>query len=132
MILDSSAIVAVLLAEPGSRGLAELRAGADRLGVGAATLVEASIVLTARAGPAGVAALEALLADAEVTVVPFTEAHWRVARSAFARFGKGRHPAALSLGDCYSYATARVAGQPLLFVGDDFPRTDLPLVTVPT
>jgi ribonuclease VapC len=93
-------------------------------------LVEASIVLTARAGPAGVAALEALLADAEVTVVPFTEAHWRVARSAFARFGKGRHPAALNLGDCYSYATARVAGQPLLCVGNDFPLTDLPLVTV--
>jgi ribonuclease VapC len=132
VILDSSAIVSVLLAEPGSRGLAELMAGADRLGVGAATLVEASIVLTARAGPAGVAALEALLADAEVTVVPFTDAHWRVARSAFARFGEGRHPAALNLGDCYSYATARVAGQPLLCVGDDFPRTDLPLVTVPT
>lgn len=131
MILDSSAIVAVLLSEPGYDELATTMTQADRLGVGAATLVETGMVMTARAGHAGVAALDALLAHGEVSILAFTDAHWRVARSAFDRFGKGRHPAGLNLGDCFSYATAHVAQQPLLCVGDDFPLTDLVLVELP-
>jgi ribonuclease VapC len=105
-------------------------ANADRLGAGAPTVVETAVVLRARAGDAGRIALDALLAVADIEVDPFDAGHWRVAESAYARFGKGRHPAALNLGDCFAYASARVAGRPLLCIGDDFPRTDLDLVHI--
>ena len=71
--------------------------------------------------------LSEFLQEFEVSLVPFGEDHWREAASAFKRFGKGRHPASLNLGDCMAYATAKVAGLPLLFVGNDFPKTDLDL-----
>ncbi|MGL5859494.1 MAG: type II toxin-antitoxin system VapC family toxin [Angustibacter sp.] len=101
---------------------------ADAVGMGAPTAVETGIVLTARMGPAGGGVLERFLAVAEVVVVPFGDGHWREALGAFVRYGRGRHPARLNLGDCFSYATARLAAQPLLCIGDDFPRTDLDLV----
>lgn len=69
---------------------------------------------------------ERFLQQFEVEEIPFTEAHWRIATDAFLRFGKGRHPAALNFGDCMTYATAKLAGEPLLFVGNDFAQTDLP------
>lgn len=128
MILDSSALIAVVLREPAADSLAHVMSGADELAVGAPTLVETGLVLTARAGPAGTRGLERVLATATVDVLPFTDDHWRTAVQAFERFGKGRHPAALNLGDCYSYASARLAGRPLLCLGDDFPQTDLALV----
>jgi len=70
--------------------------------------------------------LEGLVKELGITVVPFGEAEWRVAVDAFARFGRGRHKAALNFGDCLAYASAAVAGDTLLFVGDDFKRTDIP------
>lgn len=130
MILDSSALVAYVLREPRAAAVESAMLAAERLGIGAPTVVETAVVLRSRVGEAGRTALDSLLTVAEVEIEPFTAAHWRVAESAYARFGKGRHGAGLNLGDCFSYATSRVAGRPLLCVGDDFPGTDLDLVHV--
>lgn len=127
MILDTSAILAILFREPGSEALQEKALRARALGVGAPTLTEAGFLVTARRGGDAGAALLEFLDDLGVMTIPFGEAHWRVAIEAFRRFGKGRHPAALNFGDCLAYATARVADMPLLCVGDDFAKTDLPL-----
>jgi ribonuclease VapC len=99
---------------------------ADRLAMGTPTLVEATVVLVRRFGPPGRKSLHKFLEEREVVSVPFERRHWRAAQEAFVRFGKSRHPAALNLGDCMSYATAAVAGEPLLFTGDDFAKTDIP------
>jgi ribonuclease VapC len=128
VILDSSAMVAVLTSEPEASSLLGKLQATPRLGVGAPTLLETSLVLTSRLG-AQIAhgLLDAFLADLDVTILPFGEPHWREASEAFRRFGKGRHPAALNFGDCMAYATARLAREPLLCVGQDFPKTDLDL-----
>ena len=125
MILDSSAILALLLGEPGAPPLLRKLAAAGSIGVGTPTLVETSIVLTARLGDRAGGLLETFLATLEVTYIPFDDAHWREAAAAFRRFGRGRHPAALNFGDCMTYAVARLADQPLLSRGDDFPKTDV-------
>ena len=106
----------------------EVLRAAPHIGVGAPTLVETSIVLSSRAGRGGQTALEGILSDRAIVVVPFDDQHWREAVMAFSRFGKGRHPARLNFGDCLTYATARRAGRPLLCIGDDFAQTDLDLV----
>lgn len=125
MIVDSSALVAIVLREPGWEGLVD-RLGAGPAGAGAPTLAEAGVVLAAKLGARGRSLLARLLQEAEIAVVPFTDEHWPIAIDAYARFGKGRHPASLNFGDCLTYAVARLAGQRLLYVGDDFARTDLP------
>lgn len=127
MILDSSAIVAVVRREPGYEALLARFAAAEHVAIGAPTLVETAIVLEARLGIDARPILARLLDDFRVVVVPFVEAHWQEAARAFRRFGKGRHPAALNFGDCLSYAVARLADRPLLCVGDDFAKTDLDL-----
>lgn len=126
MILDSSAVHALLREEPGHQVLYPYLEAADGLAIGAPTLFETSLVALRRYGDDGVALVERFLGAWEVEVIPFDERHWHVATGAFARYGKGRHPAALNFGDCFSYATASVAGKPLLFVGADFARTDIP------
>lgn len=126
MILDTSAIVAIALREPGFERLVDRLRSANTIGIGTPTLVEAGMVLSARLGVEPQALLDRFLRDFGVTTVAFGEQHWREALEAFRRFGKGRHPAALNFGDCLSYAAARLADRPLLFVGDDFPRTDIP------
>lgn len=128
MTLDSSAVVAVLLGQPGHEPLLDRLAEADAPLIGAPTLVETSIVLTARLGVVGRTLLARFLQENGMQVAAFTAEHWAVAADAWSRYGKGRHPAALNFGDCLTYATARLAGRPLLCVGDDFPRTDLPVV----
>lgn len=125
MILDSSVVVAIALREPGHEELVDKLRSADALGIGTPTLTEAGMVLSARLGVEPQALLDRFLRDFGVVPVAFGEPHWREALEAFRRFGKGRHPAALNFGDCLSYATAKLAGHPLLFVGDDFPRTDI-------
>jgi ribonuclease VapC len=85
-------------------------------------------VLTARFGPRGRTALSLFLLENDITTVSFGEAHAVAALDAYSRFGKGRHPAALNYGDCCTYAVASLAGEPLLCIGDDFTKTDLPLV----
>lgn len=125
MILDSSVIVAIALREPHYEELVGKLRAADTLGIGAPTLTEAGMVLSARLGVEPQALLDRFLRDFGVTPVAFGEEHWREALEAFRRFGKGRHPASLNFGDCLSYATAKLAGHPLLFVGEDFSRTDI-------
>jgi ribonuclease VapC len=129
VIVDASALIAVLLREPDHRRLmAHLQTGSPAA-IGAPTLVETGMVITARLGTPGISLLDRLVREAEITVIPFASQHWPVAIDAFSRFGKGRHRAALNFGDCLTYAVASVAGEPLLHVGDDFPLTDLALVT---
>lgn len=127
MILDASAIVAVILGEPEAERLLTKLSTAGEVAVGAPTLVEAAIVLSHRLGPLGASLLERFLVELAVTVLPFEERHWRHAIEASRRFGKGRHPAALNFGDCLAYASARLAGLPLLSTGEDFTQTDLAL-----
>lgn len=127
MIIDSSAIVALILQEPDHEALASTIARAPEKGVGAPTLVECGIVLSSRLGYDARGLLARFIRAAEISIVPFTEAHFDVAIGAWLRFGKRRHPAALNFGDCLSYAVARLAEMPLLCVGDDFPQTDLQL-----
>ncbi len=124
MILDSSAVVAIMLREPDCESLLTRIASAPRVGIGAATLLEAGIVLSARLKQDARGRLARLLQESGISVVPITDAHFGVAMDAWLRFGKGRHPAGLNFGDCLAYATAVVAGEPLLCVGDDFPQTD--------
>lgn len=127
MIIDSSAIVALILQEPGHEALASTITRAPEKGVGGPTLVECGIVLSARLGYDARGLLARFIRAADISIIPFTEAHFDVAIGAWLRFGKGRHPAALNFGDCLSYAVARLAEMPLLCVGDDFPHTDLQL-----
>ena len=125
MILDSSAIIAILGREPECDHLVDQLLAGSSNAVSAVTLLETGIVLVARFRRTSQPLLDKFLEEFDVAVVPFTEAHWKAANQAFVRFGKGRHPAALNFGDCISYATARLAEAPLLFVGQDFTKTDL-------
>ncbi len=125
MILDTSVVVAIALREPGYEDLVARLRSAETIGIGAPTLTEAGMVLSARLGVEPQALLDRFLRDFGVVPVVFGELHWREALEAFRRFGKGRHPAALNFGDCLSYAAARLADHPLLFVGNDFSQTDI-------
>ena len=127
MILDSSALVAVVFQEPGCEDLLEKIFAASAVAIGGPTLAEAAIVVSARLGMDGRALLSRLLGEGGIETLPFGQAHFGAAVGAWLRFGRGRHEAALNFGDCLAYATARVAGRPLLCVGDDFRLTDLPL-----
>jgi len=127
LILDSSAIICVIEEEEGHNELTAALAGAASVGAGAPTLFETAIVLIARQGVAGRAGLIRFLGENRIASIPFGADHWAVAAEAFLRFGKGRHPARLNYGDCMTYATARLADDPLLCVGEDFAQTDLPL-----
>jgi len=128
VIVDSSAVVGVLLRQPGHEPLLDRLAEAPVVGIGAPTLAETRIVLAARLGIAGKALLGRFLQEGGLTVVAFGAEHWSAAVDAFVRFGKARHPAGLNFGDCLTYAVARLADEPLLCLGDDFAQTDLELV----
>lgn len=126
MILDSSAIVAVICREPGYEKLLDKIAAAKNLFIGAPSMAETELALTIKLQRDAGAVVEQFLAESGVTVLPFSREHVSIFLEAFLRYGKGRHAARLNMGDCFSYATTKLAGQPLLFVGDDFTRTDLP------
>jgi ribonuclease VapC len=126
LILDTSAVLAIVHREEGHLRLSEAILGADLVGAGTPTLAETGIVLESRFPGQGRTMLERFLDEAHVEEIPFGELHWLVALEAFERFGKGRHPARLNLGDCFGYASAKVAGDTLLYVGDDFAKTDIP------
>jgi ribonuclease VapC len=125
MIVDSSALVAIVLVEPGWEALRDRIAAAGRRAVSAVSLVEAGMVLESRLGPVGARQLDGLVREAGLEVVAFDEAQSQLARDAFRRLGKGRHPAGLNFGDCCAYAAARALGRPLLHKGDDLTHTDL-------
>lgn len=125
MVIDTSAIVAILRMEPEAARLAQaIEADPNRL-ISAATVIEAGLVIESRYNAAGGREFDLLLAKAGLSVEAVTAEHVDVAREAWRRFGKGRHTAGLNFGDCFSYALARVSGEPLLFKGDDFSHTDV-------
>lgn len=127
MILDSSALVAIALDEPEREALLAKIDVAESVAVAAPTLVEAGIVLSARTGEEASQLLAELVEAADAIVIEFGAGHWETALSAWWEYGKGRHPAGLNLGDCMAYAAARIAGEPLLAIGDDFGQTDIEL-----
>lgn len=127
MIVDSSVILALVQREPDSAKLLAKLAEAPNIAIGAPTLAEASLVIRDRLDVDPLPILDRFLRDFQITVIDFTEAHWRETADAFARYGKGRSPAALTFGDCMTYAVARLASAPLLFVGEDFGKTDIEL-----
>lgn len=124
MIIDGSALVAIVLDEPEAQDLLHRMRTASSLAIGAATLLETGIVLSARLNLDARGLLARLLQESGIVVVAVTEAHFGVAMDAWLRYGKGRHAAALNFGDCLSYAISVVAGEPLLCIGADFPLTD--------
>lgn len=125
MVLDTSALVAILLGEPERDQLIAVLADAADPLISAGTLLEASIVVQSKLGEDGLTDLDELLATAGVRCVAVDLAQVHAARDAFARYGKGRNAAGLNFGDCFAYALAKVAGVPLLFKGDDFAQTDV-------
>lgn len=127
MIIDASAVVAILRREPPAESLLDKIDGAGSVAIGAPTVTEAGLVLMGRLGVQGRTLLSRFLQESDVDIVPFTAEHWSVALDAFSRYCKGRHPAALNFGDCLAYATSYLACEPLLCIGDDFSRTDLQL-----
>jgi len=125
MVIDTSAIMAILLGESAAGQLVEaLEADRTRL-VSAATVVETSLVVLGRFGEMGDPQVDRLLRGIGAEVVPVGLEQVAIARDAALRFGRGRHPAALNFGDCFSYALAMESGEPLLFVGEDFAKTDV-------
>lgn len=123
IVIDTSALIAILQGERDAEVLAEVIESARYRLMSAASVVEASVVSLVRRKSA--LEVELFLDRAAVDIVPVTAAHVRIATEGFARFGKGRHAAGLNFGDCFSYALARATGYPLLFTGDDFARTDV-------
>ena len=129
MVVDTSALIAILNEEPGSARLVAAMLSTSRVVMSAASFVEASVVADSTSHPDGMADLDALLRELRVEIAPVTREHAELARAAYRQFGKGRHPAALNFGDCFSYALARALGEPLLFIGNDFGQTDVEVVT---
>ncbi|MFW7267580.1 type II toxin-antitoxin system VapC family toxin [Gluconacetobacter sp. Hr-1-5] len=126
IVLDTSVLVAILRAEPDADTFLTRIVAADRCLISSVTLLETSMVLAGRNPFPGIwNGLDQLIETAGVTIIPFSPAHACLAREAFIRFGKGRHPAALNFGDCASYALARERNLPLLFKGNNFSQTDL-------
>ena len=125
MTLDSSAVIAILLSESGALDLVDRILEADVVRIGTPTLVETAIVLANRRGRPSLPEVRGLVDELGVTVVPFGIDEWEAAVAAFDRFGRGRHKAGLNFGDCLAYATAAAAGDSLLFVGNDFTKTDI-------
>ena len=128
MIVDSSALLAVLFAEPDAEHFAEAIAAAETCRISAANFVETAIVVDCATDASGGRQLDAFLRRAGIVIEPINEEQAHIARQAFFDFGKGRHPAGLNFGDCFAYALAKATGEPLLFKGDDFGRTDIAAV----
>jgi ribonuclease VapC len=125
MVIDTSAILAILFGEPEAEAFAEaIEQETVRL-ISAASVLEAAVVVESELGDPGARELDLLLYKAGITVMPFSPEHLAAARHAYRVFGKGRHAAALNFGDCFSYALSKSAGEPLLFKGTDFPHTDV-------
>ena len=125
MVIDSSALMAIFLNEPDASIYASAILN-DRIRlISAATLAEASIVAIRRRRPDPIAALDILTTRLRLVVIPVDHEQALLARDGFRRFGKGRHPAGLNFGDCFSYALAKQRGEPLLFKGNDFSQTDV-------
>ena len=125
MTVDTSALVAIIRGEANHLDLVDAILEADPVRMGTPTLVETGLVLSRYKGRHAQRDVEQLVDELGITVVTFDETHWREAVRAYQKYGRGRHPAGLNFGDCMSYAVAAVAGDSLLFVGDDFIKTDI-------
>ena len=125
MILDTSALVAILYREPEAAAFVQRIHDADVCRISVASYVELSLVIESQLGPLGMRQAEAVLRRAGITIEPVTVEQGELARQAFLDFGKGRHKAGLNFGDCFAYALAKATGEPLLYKGDDFSRTDI-------
>jgi ribonuclease VapC len=125
MVIDTSALVAILLDEPERRGFTEKIEADPRRLMSAASLVETALVIETRLGEAGGRELDLLLFRAEIEVIPVDRDQAEIARRAFRHYGRGRHQASLNFGDCFAYALVMTTGEPLLFKGNDFSRTDV-------
>jgi ribonuclease VapC len=125
MVIDSSALMAIFLNEPDASIYASAIVNDLRRLISAATLAEVSIVAIRRRRPDPIAALDILTTRLRLVVIPVDHEQALLARDGFRRFGKGRHPAGLNFGDCFSYALAKQHGEPLLFKGNDFSQTDV-------
>lgn len=130
MVIDTSALVAILRDEPERSAFNQAIAAADTRTLSVASFLEASMVIESRHGPEGVRDLDLLIAKAGVELAAVDADQAYVARTAFRAYGKGRHPAGLNFGDCFAYALAKTTGEPLLFKGSDFSLTDI--ARVPT
>ncbi len=128
MVIDTSALIAILRGEPEEAAFLRAILAAPRRMISAMTKLEASMVAIGTGDPGGADDLDELLAELQVTVVAFDDRQADVARAAFVRFGRGRHPAALNFGDCAAYALAVCEAEPLLFKGTDFAATDVAVV----
>ena len=125
MILDTSALVAILYREPEAESFVEAIHDADACRISVASYVELSMVVESQIGLEGMRQAEAFFRRAGIAIEPVTVEHGELARQAFLDFGKGRHKAGLNFGDCFSYALAKATGEPLLFKGNDFALTDI-------
>ena len=125
MIIDTSAIIAILAGEPDAAHFAQMIEQNPAPRIGTPALLEASIVLTRWFGDTAEAALDAFVRESGAEIVDFDLPQLRAAQNAYIQFGKGRHPAGLNFGDCMSYALAQVCGEELLFKGNDFSQTDI-------
>lgn len=130
MVIDTSAILAILQREPERRSFVEAIESADSARMSVASLVETSIVIESRYGAEGLRDLDRFISRASIELIPVDREQGQLARSAFSRFGEGRHRAGLNFGDCFSYAAAIGLGEPLLCKGDDFLHTDAPILEV--
>lgn len=125
MIVDSSALLAVLFNERDAETYARAITVADGCRISAANFVEVAIVVEAQTQKSGSRQFDAFFRRAGIVIEPVTEDHAHAARQAYTDFGKGRHPAGLNFGDCFAYALAKATGEPLLFKGEDFKKTDI-------
>jgi ribonuclease VapC len=125
MVIDTSVLVAVLFGEPEAVRLAEAIAQDSIRLISTASVLEASLVVESELGEAGGRELDLLLLKAAIETVPFNAEQLAIARDAWRRYGKGRHPAGLNYGDCFSYALSQATGEALLFKGGDFSQTDV-------
>lgn len=124
MVVDSSALLAILLGEPQRRSMTKALEEAEDKSISAVNFVEASVVIETRKGPAGLLELDRLIDLAGISIASVDERIAMEARTAYRHFGKGRHPARLNLGDCFTYALAKTLGEPILCTGEEFAKTD--------
>ena len=130
MVIDTSALVAILQGEPERRSFLEAIEAADTTRMSVASFVESSIVIESRYGAEGLRDLDRFISRAGIELITVDAEQGQLARSAFSRFGEGRHRAGLNYGDCFSYAAAIGLGEPLLCKGDDFIHTDVPILEI--
>jgi ribonuclease VapC len=131
MVIDTSALISILLGEPEAEAFARAITNDSKRLISAFSVLESSIVIEAKKGDAGGRELDVLLHRSKIEIVGMNTEQLEIARRAWRMYGKGRHPAGLDIGDCCAYALAKYAGEPLLFKGDDFGKTNIKTVSLP-